>query len=135
MKVEATKFTEVGYVGRDVDSMIRDLVEASIRLVKAKRTEEVRLAADAAAEKRIVDILCGKPAKQTPNPADSFSDGLAKLFGSLTSGGETGVAVKKNEPTEEQTAEHISKRNKIISDLQAGGSSSVSVWSLTRFRR
>ena len=120
MKVEATKFTEVGYVGRDVDSMIRDLVEASIRLVKAKRTEEVRLAADAAAEKRIVDILCGKPAKQTPNPADSFSDGLAKLFGSLTPGGETGVAVKKNEPTEEQTAEHISKRNKIISDLQAG---------------
>ena len=120
VKVEATKFTEVGYVGRDVDSMIRDLVEASIRLVKAKRTEEVRLAADAAAEKRIVDILCGKPAKQTPNPADSFSDGLAKLFGSLTPGGETGVAVKKNEPTEEQTAEHISKRNKIISDLQAG---------------
>ena len=120
VKVEATKFTEVGYVGRDVDSMIRDLVEASIRLVKAKRTEQVRLAADAAAEKRIVDILCGKPAKQTPNPADSFSDGLAKLFGSLTPGGETGVAVKKNEPTEEQTAEHISKRNKIISDLQAG---------------
>ena len=118
--MEKQKFTEVGYVGRDVDSMIRDLVEASIRLVKAKRTEEVRLAADAAAEKRIVDILCGKPAKQTPNPADSFSDGLAKLFGSLTPGGETGVAVKKNEPTEEQTAEHISKRNKIISDLQAG---------------
>ena len=74
VKVEATKFTEVGYVGRDVDSMIRDLVEASIRLVKAKRTEEVRLAADAAAEKRIVDILCGKPAKQTPNPA--FPTGL-----------------------------------------------------------
>ena len=43
VKVEATKFTEVGYVGRDVDSMIRDLVEASIRLVKAKRTEEPML--------------------------------------------------------------------------------------------
>lgn len=76
MKVEATKFTEVGYVGRDVDSMIRDLVEASIRLVKAKRTEEVRLAADAAAEKRIVDILCGKPAKQTRTLWTAFPTGL-----------------------------------------------------------
>ena len=76
VKVEATKFTEVGYVGRDVDSMIRDLVEASIRLVKAKRTEEVRLAADAAAEKRIVDILCGKPAKQTRTLRTAFPTGL-----------------------------------------------------------
>ena len=50
VKVEATKFTEVGYVGRDVDSMIRDLVEASIRLVKGKWQEKVRTAASAAAE-------------------------------------------------------------------------------------
>ena len=78
VKVEATKFTEVGYVGRDVDSMIRDLVEASIRLVKAKRTEEVRLAADAAAEKRIVDILCGEPTEPgLPEPLrTAFPTGL-----------------------------------------------------------
>ena len=53
VKVEATKFTEVGYVGRDVDSMIRDLVEASIRLVKSKWQEKVRVAATAAAENTI----------------------------------------------------------------------------------
>ena len=45
VKVEATKFTEVGYVGRDVDSIIRDLVEASIRMVKEEHTERVREAA------------------------------------------------------------------------------------------
>ena len=50
VKVEATKFTEVGYVGRDVDSIIRDLVEASIRMVKEEHTERVREAARAGAE-------------------------------------------------------------------------------------
>ena len=47
IKVEATKFTEVGYVGRDVDSMVRDLVEAAIRLVKNKKQKDVQQLADA----------------------------------------------------------------------------------------
>ena len=50
VKVEATKFTEVGYVGRDVDSMVRDLVEASIRLCKERKAQVVRLCGEAAAE-------------------------------------------------------------------------------------
>ena len=57
LKVEATKFTEVGYVGRDVDSIIRDLVQLSIRLVEAEKTESVKEKADAIAVERIVDIL------------------------------------------------------------------------------
>ena len=57
IKVEATKFTEVGYVGRDVESMIRDLVEASIRLVKAERNAEVHEKAEAVAYSRIVSVL------------------------------------------------------------------------------
>src|SRR5215216_1152056 len=57
LKVEATKFTEVGYVGRDVDSMIRDLVQISIRLVEGEMMESVRDRADALAVDRIVDIL------------------------------------------------------------------------------
>ena len=57
VKVEATKFTEVGYVGRDVDSMIRDIVEVSIRLVKKKWEAKVKVAAEAAAEQRIVELL------------------------------------------------------------------------------
>src|SRR5436853_1179710 len=57
VKVEATKFTEVGYVGRDVDSMVRDLVQVSIRLVEAEKITEVRPAAEERAVSRIVDIM------------------------------------------------------------------------------
>ena len=57
VKVEATKFTEVGYVGRDVESMIRDLVEISIALVREEETQRVQAAAEAAAESRLLDCL------------------------------------------------------------------------------
>lgn len=57
IKVEATKFTEVGYVGRDVESMIRDLVEASIRLVKEEKFNEVKPMATETAQKKMVDII------------------------------------------------------------------------------
>jgi len=57
VKVEASKFTEVGYVGRDVDSMIRDLVEAAVKLVKEEETEKLRERAREAAEEKILDAL------------------------------------------------------------------------------
>jgi ATP-dependent HslUV protease ATP-binding subunit HslU len=60
LKVEATKFTEVGYVGRDVDSIVRDLVEISIGLVREKKREDVTAAAHAAAEERVLDALVGE---------------------------------------------------------------------------
>ncbi len=62
LKIEATKFTEVGYVGRDVDSIIRDLVEEAIRLVREARRTQVREPAEAAAEARLIDALVGKDA-------------------------------------------------------------------------
>ncbi len=61
-KVEATKFTEVGYVGRDVEQIIRDLVEAAIILTREKRREEVKAKAHAAAEERVLDALVGESA-------------------------------------------------------------------------
>ena len=61
-KVEATKFTEVGYVGRDVEQIIRDLVEAAILLTRDKRREEVKAKAHAAAEERVLDALVGETA-------------------------------------------------------------------------
>jgi ATP-dependent HslUV protease ATP-binding subunit HslU len=70
LKVEATKFTEVGYVGRDVDSIVRDLVEISISLVRERRREEVRPRAEEAAEKRVLDALVGPGASTTTR--DSF---------------------------------------------------------------
>jgi len=57
VKVEASKFTEVGYVGRDVDSIIRDLVEAALTMVRAERAEHVKVAAQRATEDRLVDLL------------------------------------------------------------------------------
>ncbi|MAP49431.1 MAG: HslU--HslV peptidase ATPase subunit [Oceanicaulis sp.] len=62
IKVEATKFTEVGYVGRDVDSIARDLVEIAITLVRENKREEVKAKAHAAAENRVLDALVGKDA-------------------------------------------------------------------------
>ena len=59
LKVEATKFTEVGYVGRDVDQIVRDLVESAIAMVRDKRRTAVRARAEAAAEERILDALTG----------------------------------------------------------------------------
>src|ERR1043166_2076126 len=57
VKVEATKFTEVGYVGRDVDSMVRDLVQVAIRLVESERIAEVKEEAEERAVERIVEML------------------------------------------------------------------------------
>jgi ATP-dependent HslUV protease ATP-binding subunit HslU len=59
LKVEATKFTEVGYVGRDVDQIVRDLVESALSMVRDKRRAGVKAKAEAAAEERILDALTG----------------------------------------------------------------------------
>ncbi|HHY94413.1 MAG TPA: ATP-dependent protease ATPase subunit HslU, partial [Firmicutes bacterium] len=79
IKVEATKFTEVGYVGRDVESIVRDLVEASIRMVKQERMVEVQERAEQLAEERLIDILAPLPRREpvARNP-------LEALFGQLT---------------------------------------------------
>ena len=70
VKVEATKFTEVGYVGRDVESIIRDLVEASIRLVKEQHSQRVRIRAEANVEDRLVELLTNSAKKKPMNPID-----------------------------------------------------------------
>ena len=86
VKVEATKFTEVGYVGRDVESIIRDLMQIAVRMVRRQKTEEVKEKAAENATERLLDILVPEP-KRTQNP-------LSKLFG----GG-------NNEPVEEKVEE------------------------------
>lgn len=76
VKVEATKFTEVGYVGRDVDSIIRELVETSIRMVRAEKTELVMEKARKAGEERLIELLSPMPRKDKP-----ASNPFAALFG------------------------------------------------------
>ncbi len=80
LKIEATKFTEVGYVGRDVDSIVRDLVEESIRLVRESRRASVKDKAEAAAEARLLDVLVGKDASEATRAAfrQRFYDGNLK---------------------------------------------------------
>ena len=73
IKVEATKFTEVGYVGRDVDSIIRDLTEAAIKLVREQAKDEVRHRAEDAAEDRILDALLPPPRGQEDTPRNDSS--------------------------------------------------------------
>ncbi|WP_044893777.1 HslU--HslV peptidase ATPase subunit [Bacillus alveayuensis] len=76
VKVEATKFTEVGYVGRDVESMVRDLVETSVRLVKERKMNEVRDRAEEQANKRLVELLVPGKQKQTmKNPFELLFGG------------------------------------------------------------
>lgn len=77
VKVEATKFTEVGYVGRDVDSMVRDLAETAVRMVKAEYAERVKGEAEQRAEERIVEALAPDPSsrKSNRNPLEMFFGG------------------------------------------------------------
>lgn len=74
IKVEATKFTEVGYVGRDVESIIRDLAETSVRMVRSARLEGVQEKAAELAEERILDVMVPEPKKSVVNP-------FGQLFG------------------------------------------------------
>ena len=80
VKVEATKFTEVGYVGRDVDSIVRDIIEVSIRMVKAERIEEVKEKAYEMALDNIAEALVPIPNKKTSvkNPFEMIFNYPAK---------------------------------------------------------
>jgi ATP-dependent HslUV protease ATP-binding subunit HslU len=73
-KVEASKFTEVGYVGRDVESMVRDLVELTVNLVRSKEQESVREKALSLAEERMLDILLPKSGRQQADKRDETAE-------------------------------------------------------------
>lgn len=110
VKVEATKFTEVGYVGRDVDSMVRDLVEAAIRLCKERKAKTVRTVAEAAAEQRLIDLLLpGQKKKAAAGPMNP----LQLLLGN-------GGQPSEPEPTEEEKARRATLRDEVAAKLRAG---------------
>jgi len=86
VKVEASKFTEVGYVGKDVDSMIRDLVEAGVALVREERQKEVQPRAEELAEERLLDLLLPGARAEATGPGIGGST-REKLRGMLRAGG------------------------------------------------
>ncbi|MES5892900.1 MULTISPECIES: ATP-dependent protease ATPase subunit HslU [Bacillus cereus group] len=92
IKVEATKFTEVGYVGRDVESMVRDLVETSVRIVKEEMVVKVQDKAEEQANQRLVEILVPSPEKQS-----GFKNPLEMLFGGNQNSNQTSDAQEDDE--------------------------------------
>ncbi|MDX8365056.1 HslU--HslV peptidase ATPase subunit [Cytobacillus sp. IB215665] len=107
VKVEATKFTEVGYVGRDVESMVRDLVETSVRLVKEEKMLAVKERAEENANKRLVELLAPGKSKQT-----NYKNPFEMLFGGQSSQSDT-----------EEQADEVSvkeKRKQIAHKLALG---------------
>ncbi len=83
IKVEATKFTEVGYVGRDVESIIRDLADMAIKMMREKEMEKVKAAAEAAAEERILDALLPLPRVSfagEPHEPETIDSSTRQLF-------------------------------------------------------
>lgn len=108
VKVEATKFTEVGYVGKDVESMVRDLIEVAIRMVKQEKISEVGEKADRLAEERILEILVpsSKGRKAMQNPLNIF-------FGEMSEKEE-----RERNDTEEQNVRML--REKVAQELESG---------------
>jgi ATP-dependent HslUV protease ATP-binding subunit HslU len=109
IKVEATKFTEVGYVGRDVESMVRDLVETSVRLVKEEKMLSVKDRAERNANERLVELLAPS-AKKTTN----FKNPLELIFG----GGNNGGQEQETTPNEEYT---LHEKRRVLKEKLALG--------------
>lgn len=109
IKVEATKFTEVGYVGRDVESMVRDLVETAVRLVKEEKIADVKGMAEENANKRLIELLVPGKKKQT-----TAKNPLEMLFGGA---GQQSHDQEENS-TEETTIQE--KRRRIAHQLALG---------------
>jgi ATP-dependent HslUV protease ATP-binding subunit HslU len=116
VKVEATKFTEVGYVGRDVDSMVRDLVETAIRIVRNEQTELVADEADRAALARLLDLMAPLPTRRAAprNPFQAFLGGTVPDT-EETSGDEASGAVESD-----RMAEARARRAEVRRALIAG---------------
>lgn len=111
IKVEATKFTEVGYVGRDVESIVRDLVETAVRMVKAERLAQVEEKAREMAEDRIVEILAPMPSRTS-----SFNP-LSAIFGVAQRPGTAGPSQSDDA---DQREEIMEKRRRIKEQLKSG---------------
>ncbi|ADK06392.1 TPA: ATP-dependent protease ATPase subunit HslU [Bacillus anthracis] len=107
IKVEATKFTEVGYVGRDVESMVRDLVETSVRIVKEEMVVKVQDKAEEQANQRLVEILVPSPEKQS-----GFKNPLEMLFGGIQN---------SNQTTDSQEDVEIEKKRQDVERKLAAG--------------
>ncbi|PNW64247.1 ATP-dependent protease [Lactobacillus sp. ATCC 15578] len=116
VKVEATKFTEVGYVGRDVESMVRDLVDVAIEMEKQQAYSGVRAQAVQAADKRLVKLLVPAQKKQVKNNGNEFQN-MMNMFSQMQNGQTPNVDDSSNE---EVTDEVRNQRLSVADQLKTG---------------
>ncbi|CAM3702813.1 HslU--HslV peptidase ATPase subunit [Mesobacillus zeae] len=107
VKVEATKFTEVGYVGRDVESMVRDLTETSVRLVKEEKMQDVKERAEGNANRRLVELLVPSSKKH------GYKNPLDMLFGGSNS-------QQEQEPESAEESNLVDRRKSVEQKLSQG---------------
>jgi len=120
IKVEASKFTEVGYVGRDVESMVRELVDVAINMVRSEREDEVYPQAELRAEERLLDILLPPPppAPGPPPPAERVSGGGERSLFVVSSKGD--VTAKPPDGDVEAQERRRRNREKLRQQLKEG---------------
>ena len=111
LKIEATKFTEIGYVGRDVDSIARELVEVAIRMVEREKLEDAKPRAQTAARERLLDLLAPTPQNHTPqtNPlvGTPFASNFPGLFPSSAPTETERIQREQNERLREKMAQKL----------------------------
>jgi ATP-dependent HslUV protease ATP-binding subunit HslU len=109
LKVEASKFTEVGYVGRDVESIVRDLVDIAIDMVRAEKLDEVEDRAELAAEERLVDLLVTQGGGSVEGSASRVPDAEKSAPGGVAVVSEEKVAPEQEAPEQEAAKEEAAK--------------------------
>ncbi|MBR4020776.1 MAG: ATP-dependent protease ATPase subunit HslU [Firmicutes bacterium] len=120
VKVEATKFTEVGYVGRDVDSMVRDLVEASIRITKQSKLQEKYDIADGIAEEKIIEAMIPGSKKKSESKTKSPFDFLMNSGGYPSQKQLYEESRREKEAQQHETTEVEMAREQVKQQLRAG---------------
>ena len=135
VKVEATKFTEVGYVGRDVDSMVRDLVQASLRIVEREKLDEVKEQAEDRAVDRVLDVLQPRRERKPmrlkmpktgsgENPLEALSQFFSQS-GQAGSGAEDAEPAETPEPDDEASQKRRDQENRVRERLRTQIASGV----------
>ena len=120
LKVEATKYTEVGYVGRDVESMVRDLLNTAISLVKKEYREKVEVDAKNAAEERLLDLLLPSSSHhKEPAAGSNFSDLVANIS-NIGARIQTGMNVEEKQKDPEEESRHARARELMKQKLADG---------------
>ena len=131
VKVEATKFTEVGYVGRDVDSMVRDLAEAAVQMVRSERMRAVEAKAAAQARERLLELLAPAPRRDGTfaNPLEALFGGRAPVPAGPPDAGAPAEVLERRVALRDRLARGELDQEMVEIDVEEAGSPMIEVFS------